>query len=192
MDKKHKHEPAAPNPDPLPAQPPPASAEGQPEEGIETPEQAQIRTLIADKENLLDRLARLSADYLNYQKRIQRDINENRDFANAGLMKDMLAVLDDLERAIQAAATDHATDPLFHGVKLVYDKALTVLGRHGLKRIVADGQPFDPARHEAVMQQPSETHTVPTVLQQVTSGYELKGRVIRPAKVVVSALVAKR
>jgi molecular chaperone GrpE len=189
---KHKHhhddkpaEPTAPGVSPADAAPAPEAQPAAPETARAEPD--AVETLTAEREDLLNRLARLGADYQNYQKRIQRDLNVAREYANEGLIKDILAVLDDVERAIQAAEKDHPPDdPLLAGVRLVYDKALTVLGRHGLKRIVAVGQPFDPARHEALMQQVSDQFDVPTVLQQILSGYELKERVLRPAKVIVS------
>jgi len=97
-------------------------------------------------------------------------------------------VLDDMERAMAAAEANHdADDPLLAGMHLVYEKALEVLASHGLRRIEAAGEPFDPQRHEAMMQQPSEAHRAPTVLRELQRGYELKGRVLRPVRVVVSA-----
>ncbi len=146
------------------------------------------QTLLAERDDLLARLQRVSADYLNYQKRQQRQQDEAREYANAELTRDLLAVLDDMERALEAAQADHpADDPLLAGMRLVYDKALEALARHGVRPIPAAGEPFDPLRHEAMMQQPSEQHDRPTVLQELQRGYELKGRVLRPARVVVSA-----
>jgi len=150
-----------------------------------TPGDAKARQ--GERDDLLARLQRVSADYLNYQKRQQRIITEARDFATADLVRELLAVLDDMERAMAAAQANHdADDPLLAGMKLVYDKALEVLTRHGLRQIDAIGEPFDPQRHEAMMQEPSDAHQEPTVLRQLQRGYELKGRVLRPARVVVS------
>jgi len=140
----------------------------------------------SERDDLLARLQRVSADYLNYQKRARREIEEAHTFANTSLVRDLLGVLDDMERALEAAAANHnADDPLLGGMRLVYDKALEVLARHGVTRIQAEGQPFDPNRHEAMMQQPSPDCRGPTVLQEFQRGYELNGRVIRPARVVV-------
>ena len=149
---------------------------------------AEGEQLQAERDDLLGRLQRVSADYLNYQKRQQRVIAEACDFATADLVRELLAVLDDMERAMAAAQANHdADDPLLAGMKLVYDKALQVLARHGLGQIDAVGEPFDPQRHEAMMQEPSDAHQEPTVLRQLQRGYELKGRVLRPARVVISA-----
>ncbi|KPK86575.1 MAG: hypothetical protein AMJ81_00875 [Phycisphaerae bacterium SM23_33] len=144
--------------------------------------------LTVERNDLLARLQRVSADFINYQKRVQRDITEARDFANADLIRELLGVLDDMERALQAARANHSQDdPLLAGMQLVYGKALEVLGRFGLQPIEAQGRPFDPTRHEAMMQQPSAEHQSPTVLSELQRGYELKGRVLRPARVVVSS-----
>ena len=137
-----------------------------------------------ERDDLLVRLQRLSADYLNYQKRTGREIDDARRFANAELVKDLLAILDDMERALDHAAED---DPLAEGMKLVHDKALEILGRHGLKPIAAVGEPFDPQRHEAMMTEPADEYDSPAVLRELQRGYEFKGRVLRPARVVISA-----
>ena len=138
------------------------------------------------QEDLLERLQRVSADYLNYQKRVAREMGEARQFANAELIKDLLGALDDMERALEAARANHAADdPLLLGMQLVYDKLLEVLARHGLERIAATDEPFDPNRHEAMMQQSAPELETPTVVEELQGGYELKGRVIRPARVIV-------
>lgn len=157
----------------------PLAAEDQPAPDVET--------LLAQRDDLLGRLQRVSADYLNYQKRQQRQVAETRDFANAELVRDLLAVLDDMERAMEAAEANHeADDPLLAGMHLVYAKALEVLARHGLSRIGAEGEPFDPLRHEAMLQEPCPQCQAPTVSRELQRGYELKGRVLRPARVVVA------
>ncbi len=169
------------------------SAQGEPDAGGAPAAEAPAggkdpAALAAERDDLLARLQRVSADYLNYQKRVQKEIAEAREFANAELIKSLLVVLDDMERAMRAAEENHAEDdPLLAGMRLVYDKALDVLARYGLHPIEADGQPFDPTRHEAIMQEPSYLHETPTVLRQFQRGYELRGRVIRPARVAVSS-----
>jgi molecular chaperone GrpE len=147
----------------------------------------ELEKLQAERDDLLARLQRVSADYLNYQKRVQRDIAEAREFANAELLKDLLGVLDDLERAVQAAKANHAADdPLLVGTQLVYDKALATLERFGLSVIKAAGERFDPHKHQALRHEPSPDCPAGVVLAELQKGYELKGRTIRPAAVVVS------
>lgn len=155
----------------------------------QAPEEAAVEAqdLSAERDDLMERLQRVSADYLNYQKRVHRDISEAREFANAELVKGLLPVLDDMERALATARENHGVDdPLFGGLQLVHDKALETLAKFGVRVIEADGEAFDPEKHLAVMQEPSGEHPPQTVLRVVQKGYELKGRPIRPATVVVS------
>ena len=143
--------------------------------------------LQAERDDLMARLQRTAADYANYQKRVQREMTEARDFANTKLIGQLLSVLDDMERALEAAGEDRQDDdPLLQGMQLVHNKALEILGSFGVELIEALGQPFDPEAHSALMQQPSEEHPPQTVLQELQRGYKLKGRTIRPTSVIVS------
>jgi molecular chaperone GrpE len=150
-------------------------------------EETQSAPLAAERDDLLARLQRVSADYLNYQKRVRRDIEEARQFANADLIKALLSVLDDMERGLDAARENHdPCDPLLLGMGMVHKKALETLGKFGLEKIDAEGKPFDPEEHSAMMQEPSDEHPGQTVLRELQTGYRLKGRTIRPSSVVVS------
>lgn len=167
-----------------------APAPEQQEADTKQPPQSQAPPaagLEAERDDLLARLQRVSADYLNYQKRVQRDISEARQFANEELIKNLLGVLDDMERALAAARANHSEDdPLLCGMQLVHDKALQTLGKFGLVAIEALNRPFDPEKHSAVMQEPSGEQPPQTVLKELQKGYQLKGRTIRPSAVVVS------
>jgi len=155
-------------------------------EGVSPPD-ATVEELRAERDDLMARLQRVSADYLNYQKRVQRDTTLAREFANEELMKALLCVLDDMERALDAARANHCEDdPLLAGMQLVHDKALETMSKFGLTVISAEGEKFDPERHSAMMQQPSADHAPQTVLSVMQKGYALKGRTIRPAAVVIS------
>ena len=144
-------------------------------------------TVERERDDLLSRLQRLSADYLNYQKRAQRDINSAREFANEQLIKDLLGVLDDMERALEAGRANHAVDDTFlKGMQLVHDKTLDTLGRFGLTVIEAKGEPFNPELHQALIMQPTDEQPPQTVLSEAARGYLLRGRTIRPAGVVVA------
>lgn len=139
------------------------------------------------RDDLMARLQRVSADYLNYQKRVQRDVEQARQFSNEALMRELLPVLDNMERALEAArANRDPEDALLTGMQLVHDSMLEKLGQFGLSRIESAGETFNPELHAALMQQPTDEHPPMTVLQEVQKGYQLKGRTLRPAQVVVS------
>ncbi len=156
-----------------------------PEQSISTAD--DLSALQAERDDLMGRLQRLGADYQNYQKRIGKERSQEREFANEPLMKELLNVLDDMDRALAAAEENHsAADPLLVGMQLVHDKAMGVLERFGLSVIHAVGETFDPEKHSAMMQE--ETDSVPPmqVLRELQKGYELKGRVLRACAVVVA------
>ena len=151
------------------------------------PSEGEPADLKEERDDLMGRLQRVSADYLNYQKRVQRDIAQAREFANEELIKALLGVLDDMERALDAARANHSPDdPLLQGMVLVHDKTLETLGKFGLERIEGEGRPFDPEEHSAMMQEPSADHPPQTVLRELQKGYRLKGRTVRPSAVIVS------
>jgi len=131
-----------------------------------------------------DRLLRLAADFENYKKRATRERLEYVALANERLVKDLLPILDDLERALEAAA-EHEEAKLEEGVRLVHRSLAHLLEREGLKQIDTEGV-FDPHVHEALLAQPSEEHESGDVLDVIQKGYRLGDRVIRPARVIVS------
>jgi len=131
-----------------------------------------------------DRLLRLAADFDNYKKRAAREREEYVALANARLLAELLPVVDDLERAL-AAAEKHEEAQLEEGVRLVHRELATLLERHGVTAIEADGK-FDPHVHEALLAQPSEEAESGAVLDVVQKGYKLGDRVVRPARVIVA------
>ncbi len=131
-----------------------------------------------------DRLLRLAADFENYKKRATRERLEYVTLANERLVKDLLPILDDLERALEAAA-EHEEAKLEDGVRLVHRSLAQLLEREGLRQIDTAGA-FDPHVHEALLAQPSEEHESGDVLDVIQKGYKLGDRVIRPARVIVS------
>jgi molecular chaperone GrpE len=132
-----------------------------------------------------DLYVRERADAENFRKRMQRDKADALRFACEGLVRDLLPVIDNLERAVDHADLGGNGQPLIEGVRLVLQNALEVLRRHGVGRIEAAG-PFDPARHEAVVQVPDGKREPNQVVEQYEPGYTLHDRLIRPAKVSVS------
>src|SRR4051794_25419279 len=133
---------------------------------------------------LEDRLLRLAADFDNYKKRTAREREEYVTHANERLVKELLPILDDLERALTAAA-EHEEAALEEGVALVHRSLASLLERQGLKPISTDGK-FDPHVHEALLSQPSEADEG-SVIDVVQKGYTLADRVVRPARVVIAA-----
>jgi molecular chaperone GrpE len=131
---------------------------------------------------------RAVADLENYRKRSQRERDDVQKFGVERLVKDLLPVLDNLERALAAAAAD---DPLVAGVKLVRSSFEQALSRHGVKGFSAMGQPFDPALHEALMQVPTGEATPGTVMVEHARGFMLHERLIRPAMVGVAVAPPK-
>jgi len=151
------------------------------------PEQQETVAESGDAEKLAaleDRLLRLAADFDNYKKRVARERQELVTLANERLVKELLPVLDDLERALVAAA-EHEEARLEEGVRLVHRALESLLERNGVKEIDTDGA-FDPHVHEALLAQPSEADEG-TVIDVVQKGYTLGDRVVRPARVVVAA-----
>jgi molecular chaperone GrpE len=134
-----------------------------------------------------DRWLRTAADLENFKKRAQKERDEVQKFGVEKLVKDLLPVLDNLDRALAAAAAD---DPLVAGVKLVRAAFEQALARHGVKGFSAMGQPFDPARHEALMQVPTAEAAPGTVVLEHARGFTLHDRLVRPAMVGVAAAPA--
>ena len=129
-------------------------------------------------------LQRLQAEFDNYRKRVLREQTTAVEMAAEPVMRRLLEVLDDFELALLHSAEDVDQDRLLKGVELVYAKLLDALGAEGLVRVDAEGQPFDPALHEALLQT-GEGDGEPRVAEVFRPGYTLRGRVIRPAGVRV-------
>jgi molecular chaperone GrpE len=146
-----------------------------------------LRSRALERDKFLSMLQRTQADFENYQKRNRREREEEQRYQTAKVMNDLLPVLDNLERATAAAKQAGETGPLVQGVGLVQNQFLDLLRRYGVTRIEAQGKPFDPNLHQAVMQQPGQGQPPNTVLQVLEQGYQIQDRVLRPAKVVVSA-----
>jgi molecular chaperone GrpE len=136
-------------------------------------------------EEYLDNLRRVAADFDNFRKRVARDADAQAARAGAELVRELLPVLDNLERALDANE-QHQEVQVAEGVKLVLQQLTDILGRRGLEPIAAEpGGPFDPHVHEALSTQPSE-HAEGTIAAVWQRGYTLGDRVVRPARVVVS------
>jgi molecular chaperone GrpE len=146
-----------------------------------------LRTRAQERDQFLDLLKRTQADFENYQKRNRTEREQERKYAQKPLATDLLPVLDNLERAVAAARQSNETGPLVQGVNMVLSQFLELLKRHGVTRIEAEGQPFDPNVHQAVAQAPaSDKIPAGSVAQVLEHGYMLHDRVLRPARVIVA------
>jgi len=144
----------------------------------------RLAALETERDEHLNDLKRVAADFENYRKRVARDQESLVARAHERLVKELLPVLDDLERAL-AAAEQHEEAKLEEGVRLVHQELAAALEREGLAEIETNGR-FDPHVHEALLSQPSEAEEG-SVLEVVQKGYRLGDRVVRPARVVVAA-----
>ena len=144
----------------------------------------QVAALEAERDEHLNDLKRVAAEFENYRKRVLRDQESLVARAHERLVKELLPVLDDLERAL-AAAEQHEEGKLEDGVRLVHCELAAALEREGLAEIETDGR-FDPHVHEALLSQPSDAEEG-SVLEVVQKGYRLGDRVLRPARVVIAA-----
>ena len=154
-----------------PAEAPPAEAAGRDEE----------------LKSLNDKYLRLAAEFDNYKRLAQRDQRDQIRFGNEQLLKELLPVVDNLERAIKAAKDVKSADGLVQGVDLTLKQLQGVLGKFGVQSIPTMGQPFDPSGHQAVASVPSTQVPDMHVVEECQRGYRLHDRILRPAMVTVSS-----
>jgi molecular chaperone GrpE len=154
-----------------------------PDEIVIDPGGDELARVTAERDEYLAHLQRTQAEFDNYRKRMLRDQTTHLERATAGLVEQLLPVLDSFELALGSGGTD--VERLRKGVELVYGELLGALEKAGLQRIEALGKPFDPEEHEAVMHVEDDGGE-PGVRDVVRSGYRFKGRVIRPAMVKVA------
>ncbi len=164
------------------AEPP---AEGEPSDADAEPTAlaAELEATRLERDEYLDALRRLKAEFENSRKRQERERARVLETASERLVVELLPVLDNLDRALEAEGD------IREGVRVTRGQLADALGREGLLPVASDGQLFDPNVHEAVMGQPSEEYEEGTILQTFERGYLLNGKPIRPAKVVVAKQV---
>lgn len=141
---------------------------------------AELEAVRAERDEHLDSVKRLRAEFENSRKRAERERERILQSASEKLVTELLPVLDNLDRALEAEGD------IREGVRSTRDQLVSVLSEEGLSTVVSDGEHFDPNVHEAVMGQPSEEYEDGTVIQTFERGYVLNGKPIRPAKVVVA------
>jgi molecular chaperone GrpE len=157
------------------------------EEGIEQAEDIETLQQALDEEKekaekYLTNWQRCQADFANYRQRAEQEKGEIIEFANSTLICNLLTIMDDLERAFASVPADLEESNWTEGIRLIYNKFKTTLEAQGLTEIGAQGEPFDPRLHEAVMQQDGKEGIV---IEELQKGYKFKEKVIRPSLVTV-------
>ena len=147
------------------------------------PSTADLETELAEARG---RALRAQAELENFRKRIRRDMEEERRYASLPLIRDLLPVIDNLDRALSAVEADNDASGLREGVQMVARQLQAVLEQHDCQVIDAIGLSFDPMCHEAIAEQPSDEHPAGTVMEVAQVGYRIHDRVIRPTQVIVS------
>ena len=163
----------------------------QPQVSSEADLQERINQLEQAVRESNDQLLRKAAEFENSRKRLAREKEESIKYANAALLYDIVPIIDDFERAIQSAADSKDFDAFHTGVSMIEKQMVSMLERNwGLKRFSANGEPFDPEKHEAIAVEETEDYDSEIVLEDYQKGYLLHDRVLRPAKVKVARPVA--
>jgi molecular chaperone GrpE len=175
----------------VPPTPPPAGGEleGEGREPIEKDLDALLADTQRERDEYLDLAKRTKADFENFRKRMSADVLAATGRGKAEVLRDVLPVLDDLERALQAEGLDpegDSPDGLAHGVLLVFRSLRDSLGKHGIDAVDPTGEKFDPNLHEALSAQPAEGVESGVVIETMQKGYRLGEQLIRPARVVVA------
>lgn len=150
----------------------------------------ELKALLDQREEemagFLDTLKRNQAEMDNYRKRMIKEQAQIVECASQNVLMDLLPVIDNLERAIVVAKNANEDGSLLDGVELIYSQIIGILEKQSVEVINPADEQFDPEKHEAVMQMESETHSENTVIEVIQKGYDLKGRLLRPAMVVVA------
>ena len=153
----------------------------------DTPLAEQLEQAEQKANESYDKLLRVSADFDNYKKRTAREMQELVKYANEKLIKELLTVVDNLERAIDSASGRYdESDPLIQGMHLTLNETIKILKRHQVKPVTSLGEPFDPSYHQAMMQEEVEDQPPNTVVKELQKGYLIHDRLLRPALVAVS------
>lgn len=156
------------------------------EAGEEAQEPSPLEQLQAERDKLKDQLLRTAADFDNYRKRSRKDVEQAERKGKEDVLRELLPVFDNLERALQAAQGAKDVDAIQQGVQMVLKLFEDAAARIGLERVQSVGQRFDPNLHDAFQQQATDEHPPGTIVAEYQAGYRLGDRLIRPAMVVVA------
>ena len=153
--------------------------------------QKELEQLRAEHKELFDKFQRLGADYANYQKRVHRQIADSVDYEKRNIIRSLLPSLDNFAHALAGAKTaqgPEALQSIIEGIQLIYDHMFDALKTHGVEKIASVGQPFEPGKHEAMMQRTEPDKPDNAILEEFQAGYTINGQVLRPARVIVNKL----
>ncbi len=169
---------------PVELMPPTSAAEAKPAAPEVLGPDAKPAPQIEEPQVPREQLLRLAADFDNFRKRSQRELDDMRKYGIERLLKDLLPMFDNLDRAVVHAAGDK--NPVIEGVRMVIKQATEILANYGVKGFSSVGQPFDPERHEAVGQIPTAEYAPGVVAEEMLKGYKIYERLLRPAAVMVA------
>jgi molecular chaperone GrpE len=161
-------------------------ADGERSNGDDLSPAADVAQLKRERDEYREQALRSRAEFANYQKRAKQQADSDRVYAVGSLAKDLLDPLDNLSRAIDHLRAS-GSEGITAGLDMVQKQLLDVLAKHGVEPIEALGTPFDPNLHDALIQQPTTAHPEGTVVGELSKGYRIRDRVLRPTKVAVSA-----
>ncbi len=154
---------------------------------IDLVDAAMVDQLTQERDEYLNHLRRLQAEFDNYRKRMQKERLEMKEYLLEDVVTKLLDVVEGMERALHLDYQTTDVESYRTGVEMVYNKLMTTLGEYGLKRVETTGQPFDPRFHEAVMRLETNEHEPGTIINEFSPGYCLKDRVLKAPKVQVAA-----
>lgn len=173
--------------DPVEIAPSEEATKNEPAESAEPSVESRIEELSQQCESLKNQLLRKAAEFENYKRRMENDTATMVRYAQEGLIVELLSVIDDFERSMKAGKEHPDFESFYKGIELVAGKLNRILESRGLKRIVSIGQPFDVEYHDAMMQMHRDGVAPHTVIDEIEPGYQLFDKVIRHARVIVSA-----
>lgn len=148
--------------------------------------EADLAKLREERDRIKDQLLRTAADFDNFRKRTQKDLAEEKRRAKEDVVRELLPVIDNLERAVSAATNASDVTAIVEGVRMVLKLFEDQAGRLGLTKVKAVGERFDPAVHDAIQQVETDDHPPGTVIAEVVAGFRLGDKLVRPAMVVVA------
>jgi len=155
--------------------------------------ETKIKSLEEEVKETYDRFLRVSAEFENYKKRSAREMSEFKKFANESLIKELLLVVDNMERAISSSKDEgNSNNALVEGIDMTLKELLKIFEKFGVKQVKSLEKPFDPNFHQAVMRQENDEHPHNTVINELQKGYLINKRLLRPATVVVSMSKEKK